>query len=162
MRTENAYGKLDVVTCHARQGIAEILSRQCKYPEAEQLLRQNLEVQLDNPAQSEPQRIALAYNNLGCMLGAQSQMAEAEACFHQAYDRRAELFGRSDARSMATLARLADVVAEQRDFHYAEELYLQLGETLALPQSDEGDSEEGDSDEGDSDGEDSNEDYGLT
>jgi len=139
---ENSGGKFDVESCDARWDLANVLARQRKYPEAEKLFRFNLELQLDDPFSSNPKDIANTYHNLACVLQDQSHNAEAEACFQHAYDREVELYGHSDARSTTTLAFLAEVVAEQGKCQHAEELYLLLGETLALPQSEDEDSDE--------------------
>lgn len=144
-------GKLDVETCHTRHGLAKVLSRQCKYPEAEKLHRLNLKIQLQSPIEIKPYWIATAYHNLGHVLWCQSHDAEAEGCLRNAYDRYVELFGRSDALSTETLDYLAMVVAKQGKFHDAEELYLLLGESMELPQSEDEDSDEEDSDGNDSD-----------
>ncbi len=152
---EYTHSKLYVETVYAREALAEVLGRQRKYPEAEELCRLNLEVELHTPIRSEPRLIARAYYNLGYALWDQSHNAEAETYFHHAYDRYVELFGRSDADTTNSLVCLAEVVAEQGKSHEAEELYLLLGESVALRQSEDEDSDEEDSDEEDSVGEDS-------
>jgi len=152
---EYTHSKLYVETVYAREALAEVLGRQRKYPEAEELCRLNLEVELHTPIRSEPRLIARAYYNLGYALWDQSHNAEAETYFHHAYDRYVELFGRSDADTTNSLVCLAEVVAEQGKSHEAEELYLLLGESVALQQSEDEDSDEEDSDEEDSVGEDS-------
>lgn len=148
----NLYGKFDILTYDARWDLSNTLLKQRKYPEVEKLWRLNLEAVSDRPVDGRPQDVAQAYHNLGLALWYQAQNAEAEACFHQAYSLRVELFGRSDATSTISLAFLATVVAEQGGVHDAEELYLLLGETFPLPQS-----EDEDSDGEDSEGEDSDE-----
>jgi tetratricopeptide (TPR) repeat protein len=153
---EYTHSKLDVEAVYAREALAEVLRRQRKYPEAEELCRLNLEVELHIPIRSEPRLIVRAYYNLGYALWDQSHNAEAETYFHHAYDRYVELFGRSDADTTNSLVCLAEVVAEQGKSHEAEELYLLLGESVALPQSEDEDSDEEDSDEKDSAEEDSN------
>ncbi len=154
---EATYGKLYMETCIARFDLAIVLVDQRKFDEAEKLFRLNLEIHLDDPSKCDPRAIAETYHNLGCVLRDQSRNAEAEACFQHAYDGAVELYGCSNSRSTNALALLATMVAEQGKFHDAEELYLLLGESVALPQSEDEISGEEDLDEEDSDEEDSDE-----
>lgn len=154
--TEVLYDKLDQSTLYTRGGLAQTLLYQRKYPEAEKLYRLNLEILRDLPVDISPQDTAGAYHNVGLMLWYQYHDAEAEPFLQQAYDRRVQLLGRSDTKTMRSLALLASVVAGQGKHHYAEELFLLLGESKTLPQSEDEDSDEEDSDEKDFDEENSN------
>lgn len=153
---EGIYDKFDQSTFYARDGLAWTLLYQRKYTEAEKLYRLNLEVLRDQPVDSSSQDTAWAYHNMGCLFWYQDHNAEAEPFLQQAYDRRVQLFGRSDARTKKTLALLAEVVAKQGKSHYTEKLYLLLGESEALPQSEDEDADENDADEEDSDKKESN------
>lgn len=136
---DNAFGKDDVKTYEARWGLANIMSRQRKYSEAEDLYRRNLVSQLDNPIESRAEDTAQAYFNLGCVLWYQGQNEEGHACFHHAYDRRVELFGASDARTVKVLFCLAEIVGESDQRKHAEDLYLLLGQSVELPHSEDED-----------------------
>ena len=135
--TGNRFGKLSVETYNARRALAYVLDQQCMYPEAEELFRQNLNIQLEYTIESQSQDTADAYANLGCVLGDQGKYEEGEACFQNAYDRRVEIYGSSNACSIKMLIYLAEIVAEQGKCHHADSLYLLLGQTLELPQSED-------------------------
>lgn len=148
---ENVWGKRDIEACYARCDLAEVLASQLKYPEAEKLLRLNLEAQLDDPEGMKPDQLALTYYNLACLLFNQCHIAEAETYYHHAYNGYVELFGRSNARSTETLDLLARMAAEQGNFYKARELHLLLAVSVALPQSTDEDSGKEDFDEEDPD-----------
>ncbi|KAL9600032.1 MAG: hypothetical protein Q9179_003359 [Wetmoreana sp. 5 TL-2023] len=136
---ENTAGKLDVSTFKARSDLALILCDQRKHSEAEELDRLNLAIQFGSAGGSQSQGIAQAYTNLAWLLGCQGQMEESEQCFHRAYSCQVELYGNSDARSIELSCDLAGLLAAAGRCQNADELYLLLGMTLALPQSEDGD-----------------------
>ena len=62
----------------------------------------------------------------------QVRYQEAGACFHGVYNLRAELFGKSDPRTIKVRYYLSKVLAEQTRYHEASLLFLSVGTALAL------------------------------
>ncbi|KAL8870461.1 MAG: hypothetical protein Q9174_003506 [Haloplaca sp. 1 TL-2023] len=132
---DNTFGRLNVKGYEARWGLANVVSRLERYPEAEELYRLNLQAQLDNPRERNPPDLAQAYFNLSCVLRYQNKLEEAEACLRDACDGRVELFGRSDPRTIKAHCCLGVLLNDQARYDEADSLYLSVGIASALPPS---------------------------
>ncbi|KAL8824863.1 MAG: hypothetical protein Q9191_004767 [Dirinaria sp. TL-2023a] len=134
---EHSFGKDNVQGYEAYWGLANVLSQQGKHNDAESSYRKILKMEIEHPNDSDPGHIAQTYHNLGCVLRNQVKLEEAEEVLTQAYERRVDLYGRYDGRTVKTLMVLVEVVAEQGKFSKAEDLYHLLGISKALPSDDD-------------------------
>lgn len=148
---EYSWGKNNVQTYEAHWGLANVMSKQGKVEAAEQCYRKMLEIQYEHPLDSDPEATAQILHDLGCVLFNQGKSDEAEIIGRQAFERRTELFGKYDGRTIRTGFTVADALVDQLKWDEADALYLELCEAKALPAGDDAEEIENGTNEDDED-----------